>query len=233
MRLIDREAASAAGLKRFFTGEPCGVGHVVERYVLSGLCVECSTIARKKHRTENPDHVREKKRAYRASRREVERQQERARRAANPESARERTRRWRETNRAQELAANRERWPQRRAGEMQKKRQRYANDPLYALTTNTRNRIGEAFRNAGYSKSSKTAAILGCTWPELKRHIERQFLKGMTWENRGTAWHVDHIRPLAGATTPDEVAALCHFTNLRPLWADDNLKKSAKRLHLV
>lgn len=70
---------------------------------------------------------------------------------------------------------------------------------------------------------------LGCTPAELKAHIERQFLKGMSWENRGR-WHIDHIRPLAAfdLTDPEQLRAACSFTNLQPLWARDNLAKGAK-----
>jgi hypothetical protein len=75
---------------------------------------------------------------------------------------------------------------------------------------------------------------LGCTPAELKVHIERQFVKGMTWENR-SAWHVDHILPLSSfdLTDPEQRARACHFTNLRPLWSEDNMRKAARREHLL
>ena len=69
---------------------------------------------------------------------------------------------------------------------------------------------------------------LGCTAAELRVHIERQFVKGMSWANRSD-WHVDHIQPLASfdLTDPEQLRAACHFSNLRPLWAADNLRKGA------
>jgi hypothetical protein len=51
----------------------------------------------------------------------------------------------------------------------------------------------------------------------------------MCWENRNE-WHIDHIVPLSSAKTEDEVYGLCHYTNLQPLWAKDNLQKSNKLL---
>jgi hypothetical protein len=51
----------------------------------------------------------------------------------------------------------------------------------------------------------------------------------MTLENHGL-WHIDHIKPIALATTEEEVIKLNHYTNLQPLWAKDNLKKGAKYL---
>lgn len=77
--------------------------------------------------------------------------------------------------------------------------------------------------------SLRTTELIGCTLPELRAHIERQFLPGMTWENRGNdGWHIDHIIPLSSfdLLTPEGQKAANHYTNLQPLWADDNLAKS-------
>lgn len=87
-------------------------------------------------------------------------------------------------------------------------------------------------KRKGFRKSSKSAQILGCTWPEFITHIERQFLNGMTWHNR-ELWHIDHIVPLATAKTEEDVIALNHYTNLRPIWAKDNIEKRDKMLFLI
>jgi hypothetical protein len=49
----------------------------------------------------------------------------------------------------------------------------------------------------------------------------------MSWNNQGS-WHIDHIVPLSSAQTEEEIYKLCHFTNLQPLWAEDNLRKGDK-----
>ena len=69
--------------------------------------------------------------------------------------------------------------------------------------------------------------MLGCTPEELRDHLQSQFTEGMTLENHGE-WHIDHIIPLASANTEEEIVKLCHYTNLQPLWAEDNLSKSDK-----
>jgi len=78
-------------------------------------------------------------------------------------------------------------------------------------------------------KSSKTIELIGCTWEFLEWHIEQQFAHGMTWENRGL-WHVDHIRPCSSydLTNPEQQKRCFHYSNLRPLWAKDNLSKGHK-----
>ena len=103
---------------------------------------------------------------------------------------------------------------------------RSKSDSLFKLKTRIRSRISDSIRLSGYTKKSRTHEILGCDFEFFKQHIERQFLPGMTWEKLGSEIHIDHITPLASATTEEEVIALNHFTNLRPCWAVENLRKS-------
>ena len=111
--IIGRDAASALGLKRFFTGEPCKHGHVAERIVSSHRCTECDRASALKWRTANLEKARER-----------DRKRARKHRAADPERARERGRRWRAANlelaregeRERILRYNKRQAAQRRAG---------------------------------------------------------------------------------------------------------------------
>lgn len=67
--------------------------------------------------------------------------------------------------------------------------------------------------------------IVGCNITEFRRHIASQFQEGMSEANYGE-WHLDHIIPLASASSIEEVERLSHYTNYQPLWAEDNLRKS-------
>jgi hypothetical protein len=98
---------------------------------------------------------------------------------------------------------------------------------VFALKQRLRKRTSKIFRLMGYTKKSKSNQILGCDWESLKKHIEGQFKNKMTWENKHL-WHIDHIIPLASAQSEEELVALCHHSNLQPLWAKDNLVKAAK-----
>ena len=82
-------------------------------------------------------------------------------------------------------------------------------------------------KNKKYLKKSKTRSILGADFPEVKKHIEGRFTKGMSWKNYGE-WHIDHIYPLSWCDTEEEVFIYSHYSNLQPLWAEDNLNKSDK-----
>jgi hypothetical protein len=82
----------------------------------------------------------------------------------------------------------------------------------------------------------KTESIVGYSITELREHIEKQFLEGMTWDNRRD-WHIDHIIPLAsfsisGVDDP-ELKRAWALTNLRPIWAADNLRKNARMEFLI
>ena len=111
-------------------------------------------------------------------------------------------------------------------------RRKNKENPVVLAKTRFRNILSQALRRDNYGKKSKANEVLGCTWDEFKLHIERQFVKGMTWENK-SKWAIDHIVPLASAKTEEDVIRLNHFTNLRPLWAKDNLAKGAKMEHLI
>jgi hypothetical protein len=96
-----------------------------------------------------------------------------------------------------------------------------------------RTRIKTAFKKIGLRKNCSATEHLGCSDEELKLHFENLFYdrfngEKMTWENHGTyGWHIDHIKPLSSfdLTDPEQVKLACYYTNLQPLWAEDNLKK--------
>ena len=113
-----------------------------------------------------------------------------------------------------------------------REKHRRRTDLVFDMQRRVRALAHNALRNKGFKKKAKTAEVLGCDFEFFKRHIERQFERGMSWDNRGE-WHLDHIIPLATAKSEEEVLMLGHFTNLRPLWAAENLAKRDKVLTLL
>jgi hypothetical protein len=107
---------------------------------------------------------------------------------------------------------------------------RQASDIQYVLRGRISKRILAAL-SRGLKKAGPTTELLGCDIPTLRAHLEALFLPGMTWENR-RLWHVDHIRPCASFNLLDPEQQRCcfHYTNLQPLWAPDNIRKSDKIL---
>jgi hypothetical protein len=105
------------------------------------------------------------------------------------------------------------------------KSKRMKEDGFYRMKINLRARIREYL--IGESKGLRTRQIVGLDKVEFKLYIQNKFVDGMSWENYGK-WHLDHITPLCIAKDNEEALLLNHYTNLQPLWAEDNLKKGKK-----
>jgi len=123
---------------------------------------------------------------------------------------------------------------QRRTPEYHEKRnardrKRRKEDPQFAMRCRLRSRIHDWLKG---NKSAPTAELVACTKKECNEWLESQFLPGMTWENRDL-WHIDHMKALESfdALDPAEQRKACHYTNLQPLWAKDNLEQSNKEIY--
>lgn len=111
------------------------------------------------------------------------------------------------------------------------RRKRYFKNPLWRLKLNMRRRLLHVLH--GNRKSDTTLKLVGCTWQQLREHLEKQFINDMSWDNYGFyGWHVDHIKPCESfdLSIPEEQQKCFHYTNLQPLWARDNLVKGFKQI---
>jgi hypothetical protein len=101
-------------------------------------------------------------------------------------------------------------------------------DPAFVLRGAISGQIWKALK--GRKRFRKSETLLGYTMAKLKDHLERQFSRGMSWENYGK-WHLDHIIPLARLPLNDDadIRAAWALSNLRPLWKRDNETKHATR----
>jgi hypothetical protein len=92
-----------------------------------------------------------------------------------------------------------------------------------------RHRIWQALK--GICKSAHTMELVGCNIEQLKEHLEKQFTKGMNWLNWGFyGWHIDHIKTCYSfdLSIPEQQKQCFNYTNLRPLWAEENLSRKKK-----
>lgn len=193
------------------------------------------------YRAANLESIRAQQKAYRDANSEELNRRYRERRAANPEvyrakdrarvktpeqraAAVERTRKWQ--------ADNRER---HREWMRNNRKKRIDSDPTFKARIAMRRRFYMALRNQVYDgwsiRSGEAVRLLGCTMAEFVQHIESLWTDGMAWDNwTRDGWHIDHIIPLSAFDLSDaeQIKAACHYTNLRPLWAKDNLRKGAK-----
>lgn len=107
--------------------------------------------------------------------------------------------------------------------------QRQMNDIESRIKKNLRGRVYVALKRG--IKSVHTMELLGCSIAEFRTRFESKFTDGMNWEKymRGEI-HIDHIKPCAEFVLTDhEQQKICfHYSNLRPLWKLDNLKKGIR-----
>jgi hypothetical protein len=146
----------------------------------------------------------------------------------NKEKILENNRKYREAN-LEELRYKNKMYHRNKAAELSAKRKiRVNSTPLRQFKERIRLLTKGAFYRLKQDKRFNTHSILGADWHTVKEHFISQFKDEMTWEAFiAGEIHVDHIKPLASATTEEELVALCHYKNLQPLWALDNLKKGA------
>lgn len=129
--------------------------------------------------------------------------------------------RWREYHNPEQKSAYRK---ANRAAINEKIGVRYHSDPDHRLRVNVRNRLKHFLKATGRKKAKKTQDVVGCSVSHLRAFIDAQLLPGMTWAERGL-WHIDHFLPLSSARTTEDVEMLSHWTNLRPIWAGENMRK--------
>tara|TARA_R100000664_G_C2737539_1_gene126665 strand:+ start:87 stop:1370 length:1284 start_codon:yes stop_codon:yes gene_type:complete len=106
-------------------------------------------------------------------------------------------------------------------------------DTNYNISNALRRSIIGALKRQQIRKHRKTEELLGTDRETARKHIESLFQPGMNWKNHGLGhgkWHIDHIIPCASfdLKCPVQQLACCHYKNLQPLWAIDNIKKGAK-----
>ncbi len=96
-------------------------------------------------------------------------------------------------------------------------------NPTGYLQSIVRNKI---YLSLKAKKCKSSIEYLGTNIDHFREHICNQFKEGMSWENYGSSWHIDHIIPIKYENpTLEEVIERLHYTNCQPLWKFENLKK--------
>jgi hypothetical protein len=103
-------------------------------------------------------------------------------------------------------------------------------DPSYKLARTLRNRLYDTLKNGW--KGSSALRLLDMNLDEFQIYVHGQFRPGMTWENHGPVWHLDHVRPCASfdLSDPEQQKICFRWDNYQPLFARENLEKGDKWL---
>lgn len=182
-------------------------------------------------RKRNPTH-RESQHQWYVAHRELTSERRRQWRAAHPEQTREQACRWRTAHR--ELINARERqWcvanPEKAKARAKRSRTKALSTVTGRLTHLISTKIAQSLQFG--KQRQKWETLVGYDVHQLKRHLEKQFLPGMSWENR-SEWHIDHKIPVSAFNyeqpTDIDFKKCWALKNLRPLWKQDNLRKNDK-----
>jgi hypothetical protein len=201
--------------------KPCAMCAIAERLPKYSYCRECRNAKAKVFWANRSDSRKEKERLYR----EIHRQRKMKASA-----------KWRSENKKRNIA-NIRAWgvanPDKLREYSRTKYLRNKKDPMWRLRRIVSAGVWRGLRDG---KNGHWCDLLGYDANDLREHLERQFVKGMSWDNMGE-WHLDHIVPLSGFTystsSDPEFKRAWSLSNLRPIWREANLKKGAKRLFLL
>ena len=110
------------------------------------------------------------------------------------------------------------------------RRNRRKTDPNFRIRERISVEIWNALKTQKVSKNMSIDRTIGCSISHLRKHLEAKFKKGMSWENYGKLWHIDHIIPtsLVDLKIESNQKFVFNYKNFQPLWAKDNMKKSNK-----
>ncbi len=177
----------------------------------------------KGYRELNKNRISERNKIRRLENNEEINRQQRIRYSKNPKAQLESSQRW--------VSKNREKNRKHKAEYNRKKRR---NNIQFKLAERLRGRLRSAIKYG--IKVGSGVRDLGCNLDEFKQYIESKFQFGMAWDNHGSyGWHLDHIKPLKDFDLTDRKQLLkaCHYTNIQPLWWQDNLSKNRRINRIV
>jgi len=214
MEIITKKQAKENGDTSYFTGEECKNGHVDKRYTSTGVCYSCKAKQARDCHKRNPETLKNRsKRSYQS----------------HSKSNNERSKLWAENNkekRKEILNRNKLKYKDKYRESAKLYQQIKRQDPSYRLSRNISKAIWECLKNNKAGKSWKK--FVDFTIDELKIHLESKFKEGMTWDNYGSYWHIDHIKPLSWFDLKNEMSKAWSISNLQPLTSFENLSKNNK-----
>ena len=206
LHIISRAKARELGMAYYFTGNSCPHGHFSRKRVSTKGCIGCEQSKERK----------EYMKKWRSDNKEL-----------NAKIKRD----WYDNNLEHKKDYDRKYHIRKREYVNKYWRDRYHNNEGHRMLVNIRGMVKRSLELCDTEKSGTSIEIIGYSPADIKQNIEKKFLGGMSWENKG-CWHIDHLYPVSrfiqeGVTDP---AIINSLNNLAPLWKEHNLDKSDKTL---
>ena len=188
-----------------------------KKYGVEGECKDCSKARVKEYYEQNKEKISIRTKEYQEKNKEQIKLDKKEYYEKNKEKLSLQKKEYYKTNKEAEI---------KKVTEYRKKRLK--EDKFFAFTNRVRNLIRISISKKGYTKKSKTSEIVGCTFEQLKEHLENTWYNNYGTPYNGEPVHIDHIIPLSSAKNEEDVIKLCHYTNLQYLKTEDNMKKHDK-----
>lgn len=106
---------------------------------------------------------------------------------------------------------------------------KYENKKTFKASDTEKKRLQLTFRRFMTFKTnhSEMRSLLGVDVFTVREWVESNFIDGMSWQNYGKVWVIDHIVPLRlfDMFNDDDMRLCWHYKNLMPLYKKDNEKK--------
>ncbi len=167
-------------------------------------CKGCQKVVAAERYTKNKERSSENRKKWRSRNAERTRQLTRAWRAKNPDKTRENCRK-----------------------STAKRRSTAAGRLNHSLSSSIRYSLKKGLKAGRHWEN-----LVGYTAEQFRKHLEKQFSSGMTWENYGVFWEIDHRTPIAAFNfeRPEDIdfKKCWSLKNLRPLEVKENMQKHAK-----
>ncbi len=184
-------------------------------------CKQCRGVEHRSWRRENADRLKLYKKSFLNSPERIQRK-------------RAQDSKWRGENR-EKLNKYSAEWykkhPEKSKERGRKQSQKYRETAKGKLSSNLSRAIRKSIQQ-GTKGNAHWESLVNFTVDQLKSHLQKLFKPGMTWENYGTYWHIDHKIPIAvhNFNKPDDIDfRICwSIKNLQPLESVENKKKNAK-----
>jgi hypothetical protein len=217
--IIKRKEAIKKDLQYYYTGKPCKNGHLDYRDVKKGNCNTCLKNYFKKYFQDNSEKLKDKAKLYQNNiyadpiKKEIFKERQQLWKDNNIDKVRGYTNKFYQTNILTERV--------RRSAYFKKRREE---DPNFKLSKNISSAIYKCLKQ---TKNNLTwLKFVDYDLATLKDWLENKFKEGMSWENYGSYWHLDHVRPLSWFNLETEFKEAWALNNLQPLEAFLNLSKN-------
>lgn len=185
----------------------------------------------KKYREANQEKIKAAHKSWRDKNREHLNEKQKERYKENPQVFKDSKARYVASHREKVEEGNKRYRAENRQKRADYERIKRQTDPVYRFRTSVRCLIWGYNKKKGYKGGKNVWEIVGCDFDTFLAYIQSQFKDGMTLENYGHGegcWNIDHIIPIRAAKTDEDLERLNHYTNLRPMWATENYRRTRK-----